>query len=101
MIYCINRSNSQIMIPRPNKTLKIKPNLPVPANVSFMRGPSLDSQTVFMSFTAIGNEIKGISKSVLKKADKVIHLPMLGKKESLNVSVAFGVIGYWIRCSEF
>jgi len=42
----------------------------------------------------IGNEVKGISKKTLKKADKIIYLPMRGKKESLNVSVAFGVAGY-------
>jgi 23S rRNA (guanosine2251-2'-O)-methyltransferase len=45
----------------------------------------------------VGNEIKGISPSVLKRADQIIHLPMLGKKESLNVSVAFGVAGYYIQ----
>lgn len=44
----------------------------------------------------IGNEVKGISKKILKKADKIIYLPMKGKKESLNVSVAFGVAGYHI-----
>ena len=42
----------------------------------------------------IGNEVKGISKKILKKADKIIFLPMHGKKESLNVSVAFGIAGY-------
>ena len=45
----------------------------------------------------IGNEVKGVSLSVLKKSDKIIHLPMAGKKESLNVVVAFGVAGYKIR----
>ena len=45
----------------------------------------------------IGNEVKGVLPSVLKKADKIIHLPMRGKKESLNVSVAFGVAGYRMR----
>ncbi len=45
----------------------------------------------------IGNEIKGVSKSVLKKTDKTIYLPMLGKKESLNAAVSFGVAGYWIN----
>ena len=45
----------------------------------------------------IGNEIKGVSSSVLRKADKHIYLPMLGKKESLNVAVAFGAAGYWIN----
>jgi len=44
----------------------------------------------------LGNEVKGISKKILQKADKVIFLPMRGKKESLNVSVAFGVAGYEI-----
>jgi len=45
----------------------------------------------------VGNEVRGVSRSVLKRADKIIHLPMRGKKESLNVSVAFGVAGYGIR----
>jgi len=45
----------------------------------------------------IGNEIKGVSKSVLKRADKVVSLPMFGKKESLNVAVSFGVVGYEIN----
>lgn len=44
----------------------------------------------------LGNEVKGISKKTLSKTDKIIHLPMRGKKESLNVAVAFGVAGYKI-----
>ena len=44
----------------------------------------------------IGNEVKGVSRNILKKCDKIIFLPMLGQKESLNVSVAFGVAGYEI-----
>jgi len=39
----------------------------------------------------VGNEVKGVSRSLLRKADRIIHIPMYGKKESLNVSVAFGV----------
>jgi tRNA G18 (ribose-2'-O)-methylase SpoU len=45
----------------------------------------------------LGNEVKGISKKILNKADKIIFLPMAGKKESLNVSVSFGVAGYEIN----
>jgi len=45
----------------------------------------------------LGNEVKGISKKNLKKADKIVYLPMIGKKESLNVSVAFGIAGYIIK----
>ena len=44
----------------------------------------------------IGNEVKGISKKILKQSDTIIYLPMRGKKESLNVSVAFGIAGYFI-----
>jgi len=39
----------------------------------------------------IGNEIKGVSQSVLKRANKIVSIPMKGKKESLNVAVAFGI----------
>ena len=47
----------------------------------------------------IGNEVTGIKNHILKKADKIIFLPMKGKKESLNVSVAFGIAGYEIKKS--
>ncbi len=42
----------------------------------------------------LGNEVSGIPKSVLKKCDKIIEIPMRGKKESLNVSVAAGIAVY-------
>lgn len=42
----------------------------------------------------LGNEVRGISKEALKKCDAIIDIPMRGKKESLNVSVAFGVAIY-------
>lgn len=38
-----------------------------------------------------GNEVEGLSKSILEKSDKIVQIKMLGKKESLNVSVALGV----------
>lgn len=44
----------------------------------------------------IGNEVKGVSKKVLKEADEIVFLPMKGNKESLNVSVSFGIMGYYI-----
>ena len=39
-----------------------------------------------------GNEVKGLSPALLRRADKVIEIPMHGKKESLNVAVAFGIV---------
>ncbi len=39
----------------------------------------------------MGNEVLGISKQSLKLADVILEIPMRGKKESLNVSVAAGI----------
>lgn len=39
----------------------------------------------------VGNEVDGISKSVLNKCDEIIEIPMRGQKESMNVSVATGI----------
>lgn len=44
----------------------------------------------------VGNEGKGVKRSLLDRSDKIIDIPMRGKKESLNVSVAFGIVAYWI-----
>lgn len=42
----------------------------------------------------VGNEKTGVTKSFLKYCDAVVHLPMVGKKNSLNVSVATGIALY-------
>ena len=42
----------------------------------------------------IGSENKGINKSVLKISDEIVKLPVYGKIESLNVSVASGIFLY-------
>ncbi len=39
----------------------------------------------------IGTEVTGIPKNILAKCDIISEIPMRGKKESLNVSVATGV----------
>jgi 23S rRNA (guanosine2251-2'-O)-methyltransferase len=48
----------------------------------------------------LGNEVRGVPPSVLKMADQVFKIPMQGKKESLNVSVAFGVAAFWFRLAH-
>jgi 23S rRNA (guanosine2251-2'-O)-methyltransferase len=42
----------------------------------------------------LGNEIDGVSVTALAQAGVVVELPMLGTKESLNVSVAAGIVMY-------
>ncbi|MFA6430738.1 MAG: RNA methyltransferase [Candidatus Paceibacterota bacterium] len=44
----------------------------------------------------MGNEVGGIEKDILKLADVIAEIPMNGNKESLNVSVSFGIAGYEI-----
>ncbi|PIR88520.1 MAG: RNA methyltransferase [Candidatus Harrisonbacteria bacterium CG10_big_fil_rev_8_21_14_0_10_44_23] len=41
-----------------------------------------------------GHEVDGVPKDVLDVADAIVKIPMHGRKESLNVSVAFGVIAF-------
>jgi len=41
-----------------------------------------------------GNEVTGVDPDILKMCDQVIHIPMLGYKQSLNVSIAFGIAVY-------
>lgn len=39
----------------------------------------------------VGNEVLGLSPAMKKHADVIVDIPMRGKKESLNVAVAYGV----------
>ncbi len=45
----------------------------------------------------VGHEVLGVSEAMLKSSDVVVHIPMLGKKESLNVSVALGIALYHLQ----
>lgn len=45
----------------------------------------------------LGNEVSGLSSAILRRADAVVEIPMSGKKESLNVAVAFGIAAYHLR----
>jgi tRNA G18 (ribose-2'-O)-methylase SpoU len=39
----------------------------------------------------VGNEISGVDPGIIEISDKVVSIPMLGKKQSYNVAVAFGI----------
>lgn len=52
------------------------------------KGKRRMSDVVFV----MGDEVRGLPESVMEKAHAVLEIPMRGKKESLNVSVAFGII---------
>lgn len=44
----------------------------------------------------VGNEVGGLSDAVASKSDLAIDIPMHGMKQSLNVSVAYGIAIYHI-----
>ncbi|MFA6618011.1 MAG: RNA methyltransferase [Candidatus Neomarinimicrobiota bacterium] len=58
---------------------------------------SKDFQNTDYSFPlclVIGNEVDGISEEVMDYADIAVEIPMFGMKQSLNVSVAYGIMLY-------
>ena len=70
-----------------------------PFNAAPVRGPERplrasrrQSKNKSKLALVFGNEVRGLPPSILKRADKVLEIPMRGGKESLNVSVAFGIV---------
>lgn len=45
----------------------------------------------------VGNEVDGLSSEILALCDDMVHIPMHGRKKSLNVSVAAGIAMYTIK----
>lgn len=45
----------------------------------------------------MGNEVRGLSPQGINMCDKILEIPMRGKKESLNVSVACGIALFTLR----
>ena len=46
----------------------------------------------------LGNEIEWVSQEILVLADATIEIPMLGRKQSLNVATAAGICMYELVC---
>ncbi len=51
------------------------------------RDVKIKNKTAFI----LGPEVGGLEKNTLKKCDAIAEIPMFGKKESLNISVACGI----------
>jgi tRNA G18 (ribose-2'-O)-methylase SpoU len=60
-----------------------------------------DWKPVFPMALVLGNEKDGVSKTLLKYCDEAVQIPMRGKKNSLNVSVAAGIAMYQILNFKF
>jgi len=42
----------------------------------------------------VGNEVFGIQEKIVELADRAVEIPMYGIKQSLNVTIAFGIVIY-------
>ena len=45
----------------------------------------------------LGHELGGVSKSTLKRADKILEIPMAGSKQSLNVAIAGAIVMFHLE----
>jgi len=53
-----------------------------------------DWQATFPVCLVFGHEVDGIAAPLLERSDVHVRLPMLGRKQSLNVATAGGVVLY-------
>ena len=60
-----------------------------PNSISY-KDLKLDDKAAFI----FGNEITGVSEKTLEASDSIAEIPMLGKKNSLNISTTVGIILY-------
>jgi len=72
-----------------NKGVKIIAVEQHPRSVDYKK-VSVSSPTLFV----FGREVEGIEESLLLKADTIAEIPMKGKKESLNIGIAAGIVLY-------
>ena len=49
----------------------------------------------------VGHEVLGVPKELLALCDDIVHIPMHGKKESLNVAVAAGIALHRLRSADY
>ncbi len=45
----------------------------------------------------VGHEVSGVDPRILDRCERIVRIPMVGHKGSLNVSVAFGIAVYLLR----
>ena len=61
---------------------------------------ALDSRSIDLKqdlVLVVGNEPAGVDPKIISLADQCLYIPMLGKKDSLNVAIAFSIAAYHLR----
>ncbi|WP_156291409.1 TrmH family RNA methyltransferase [Oceanobacillus salinisoli] len=45
----------------------------------------------------LGNEGAGVQQDIIAQSDKIVNIPIYGQAESLNVSIAAGILMYYVK----
>jgi len=54
----------------------------------------MEFKPTFPVCLVLGNEVFGVQEQLVEAADAAIEIPMYGSKQSLNVSIAYGIVIY-------
>jgi tRNA G18 (ribose-2'-O)-methylase SpoU len=57
-------------------------------------GASIPPQPLVL---VVGNEVCGIDPQIMSMCDRIVFIPMVGKKHSYNVATAFGIAASYLR----
>ena len=63
-----------------------------------INSPNFQNQIGQKIVLILGEEVEGISDELKVLCDRFVEIPMVGRKESFNVSVATGMILYELKC---
>ena len=63
-----------------------------------INSPNFQNQIGKRIVLILGEEVEGISDELKVLCDRFVEIPMVGRKESFNVSVATGMILYELKC---
>jgi 23S rRNA (guanosine2251-2'-O)-methyltransferase len=55
--------------------------------------PNKDKKGIALVF---GNEVKGVSDSIIPDADLAVEIAQFGSKHSINISVCAGIVVHWV-----
>jgi 23S rRNA (guanosine2251-2'-O)-methyltransferase len=45
----------------------------------------------------VGNEVCGVDPKIIEQCERIVYIPMVGKKRSYNVAIAFGIAASYLR----
>ena len=61
---------------------------------------SFEAASLQKAVLIIGNEVTGVDPDILNLCDHIIHIPMHGQKQSLNVEAAFAIAAFTLLSSS-